>query len=91
MKISLEVSMYPLADDYIPAIESFLEGLNTHSVTVQTNTMSTQVFGEFDDVWNAVGSELKKCFESGQKFAISTKVINSDLDPASKPFGEKYI
>jgi len=91
MEVSVDISMYPLADDYNPAIDSFIEGLNGYKFRVITNTMSTQLFGNYDDIWNAIVKEQKKAFEKGGRFALTFKVINRDLDPAKKPHGDKYI
>ena len=46
MRISVEISMYPLKDEYIPGIQAFIDRLNKYpELKVITNTMSTQVFG----------------------------------------------
>ncbi len=82
MKISLEVSMYPLDKNYIPPISNFIDHLNTFkTLTVKTNTMSTQVFGEFDDLMSAFQTALKKSFIDTDKVVVVTKFINSDLRP----------
>lgn len=82
MQLSVEISKYPLNENYIPAIQGFIDRLNTHkSITVLTNTMSTQVFGDFDDVMNAISSEMKTSFEQDLKQVMVMKFINSDLKP----------
>jgi len=49
MKASIEISMYPLDKGYVKQILGFIEGLNQRTdVEVRTNTMSTQIFGEYD-------------------------------------------
>ena len=51
MKVSIEISMYPLHKDYETSILDFIIRLNSHDfLSVETNGMSTQVFGE----WNKV-------------------------------------
>lgn len=90
-KISVEISIYPLHNDYLQDIESFIVGLNQHPVKVKTNTMSTQVFGEFNSVMTAIQTELNNTFSSGRKFSVNLKIINNDLDPQSDPFNGKYI
>lgn len=82
MKISVEISKYPLNENYIPAIQSFIDRLNTHKeLTVLTNTMSTQVFGEYHDVMNAIQQEMRTSFEQDVKQVMVMKFINSDLTP----------
>jgi uncharacterized protein YqgV (UPF0045/DUF77 family) len=82
MIISIEISKYPLHQNYIPAIIDFIDRLNTYkTLTVLTNTMSTQVFGEYDDVMNALKNEMKVSFEKDLKQIMVVKFINSDLRP----------
>ena len=47
MELSVEISKYPLADDYKPAIRDFIHRLlATDGLVVECNTMSTQIFGD---------------------------------------------
>ena len=82
MIVSIEISKYPLNHDYIPIIQDFIDRLNTYdSLTVITNTMSTQVFGEFDEVMLALKNEIKTSFAKEVKQIMVIKFINSDLRP----------
>lgn len=80
MKISVELSYYPLKEEFIPPILNFIERLNLYpELCVKTNGMSTQVFGSYDVVMQAVVKEMKKSFElPGSVFVM--KVINADLN-----------
>jgi len=81
MKISVEVSYYPLKVEYIPHIKSFIERMNTYeNLKVQTNTMSTQIFGEYMDVMDALKNEIHKSFELPHSVFVM-KIINADLRP----------
>lgn len=65
MKLSVEISKYPLNQDYIPFIKDFIDRLNAHDgLKVITNTMSTQVFGDYDLVMNVLNQEIKKSYET---------------------------
>lgn len=82
MKISVEISKYPLSADYIPPIQNFIDRLNRHDdLTIITNTMSTQVFGDFEIVMDAIKKEIKTSFESDLKQVMVFKFINGDLRP----------
>ncbi|ESP92904.1 MULTISPECIES: YkoF family thiamine/hydroxymethylpyrimidine-binding protein [Pseudoalteromonas] len=82
MQLSVEISKYPLHSDYIPFIKSFIERLNEHEgLTVITNTMSTQVFGEFDLVMSVIQSQMKASFEQYGKCVFVCKFISGDLSP----------
>ncbi|MBQ4814429.1 hypothetical protein J8M20_23905 [Pseudoalteromonas luteoviolacea] len=82
MQLSVEISKYPLNSDYIPFIKSFIERLNTHKgLKVITNTMSTQIFGDYDVVMNVLQKEIKASYEQFGKCVFVCKFISGDLSP----------
>ena len=65
MRVAADISLYPIADDFIPPIDDVIERLNTHdSLDVITNAMSTQIRGEYDDVMAAIDQEIRKTFST---------------------------
>lgn len=79
MNTSVEISYYPLHEEFIPHILDFIERLRAHQgVRAVTNGMSTQVFGEYDTVMSALTAEIKKSFELPHSVFVM-KVINADL------------
>ena len=88
MELSVEISKYPLADEYIPAIKSFIERLQAiEGLSVVPNTMSTQVFGDYDLVMDTLKKEFKWSYENFGKAIFVCKFIGTNLDPALKPHG----
>lgn len=81
MNTSVEISYYPLhGDDFVPPIKAFIDRLNTHpGIVVQTNGMSTQVFGEFSKVMQILTTEIEKSFENPYSVFVM-KVVNADLN-----------
>ena len=76
MDIGVEISLYPLRDDYIPPIRGFIGRLNADSrFRVMTNDMSTQVFGRYEDVMEALTRELRPTFERDGKAIFVMKVL----------------
>jgi hypothetical protein len=76
MKIGVEISLYPLTEDYIPPIRGFIERLNADGrFKVVTNDMSTQVFGAYDDVMETLTRELRPTFERDGKSIFVMKVL----------------
>ncbi|WP_299587357.1 hypothetical protein [uncultured Microbulbifer sp.] len=83
MQLSVEISMYPLKDEYIPSIQAFIARLNSHSdLRVITNTMSTQVFGEYDLLMDILKIEMRKSYEQFGRAIFVCKFIDGDLAPA---------
>jgi uncharacterized protein YqgV (UPF0045/DUF77 family) len=64
MDIGVEISLYPLQADYGEVIHRFIDRIGADSrFRVVSNSMSTQVFGPYDDVLDAVRRELRATFE----------------------------
>ena len=83
MDVSVEVSMYPLKDEYIPAIQSFIDRVNTYpELHVLTNTMSTQLFGEFDFLMDVMRDEMRRSYETFGRAIFVCKFIQGDLSPS---------
>jgi len=76
MNIGVEISLYPLHDDYIPPIRDFIARLNADGrFRVITNDMSTQVFGPYEDIMAALTRELRPTFEHNGKSVFVMKVL----------------
>jgi len=80
MKTSAEISYYPLNEEYIPPIRAFIDRMNTYEgLTVRTNGMSTQVFGDYDILMGALTKEMRQAFNHPHSVFVM-KIINADLD-----------
>ena len=80
MECSVEISMYPLNADYKSAIENFVKRLRKHPfINIETNGISTQVFGDYKRVMNAINTEMKNIFTEERKVVFNMKVINGNL------------
>ena len=89
MELSVEISKYPLSEDYIPAIKDFIERLQaTEGLSVVGNTMSTQVFGDYDLVMDTLKDEMRRSYEQFGKAIFVCKFIGAYLDPALNPLGD---
>jgi uncharacterized protein YqgV (UPF0045/DUF77 family) len=80
MRVAVDISLYPLTDDFIPPIQDVIQRLNTHeSIEVVTNPMSTQLRGEYDDVMLAISQEVKTSFENSPKVVFAIKILNNPI------------
>ncbi len=72
--------MYPLTPDYFPAIDLFLENLhNTPGLKVQTNVMSTQLFGASTLVFQTLEREIEKVYSKLDQCPFVIKVLKEDV------------
>ena len=81
MVCSVEISMYPLKENFKPSIIAFIKNLRKYPfIKVNTNGMSTQVFGEYKRVMNSINTEMENTFRNENSVVFNLKVINSDLE-----------
>ena len=80
MKLSVELSMYPLQNDYKPKIVAFLDFLNenANNVEIRTSNMSTRVFGDFDEVNKLLNAAMKKSMQDFGKIVFVAKYLEGD-------------
>jgi uncharacterized protein YqgV (UPF0045/DUF77 family) len=76
MHVAVELSLYPLVDDFIPPILDFIERLKARpGLTVVTNSMSTQLSGEFSEVFDALRDEIGSSFAGPHRSVFVMKVL----------------
>ncbi len=80
MKLTAELSLYPLQDEYIPVIDAIIAELNSHTeLKVRTNAMSTQVSGDYSTVFCAIQAALAHSAERFGRQVLVCKFIAEDL------------
>lgn len=86
MKITVDISMYPLDANYKPAIKAFIRKLREfRELTLVTNQMSTQINGEFDAVTDALNSCIRESMQEQNKVVFVTRYLSVDLDITRLP------
>lgn len=79
MKISIDISYYPLHENFKKEILDFIQRINLYpEIKCVTNGMSTQVFGEYKDVMNVIQKEMEQSFEFPHSVFVM-KIVNADL------------
>ncbi|MAU15216.1 MAG: hypothetical protein CMH46_06705 [Muricauda sp.] len=78
MKISVELTLSPLQDDFEAPIIEFIKKLRNSGLTVLENPLSTQVFGDYDKVMGLLHSEIKESFMNLDHVVLTMKVVKSD-------------
>jgi len=76
MRAAVEISMYPLAGDYRPPIQAFIDRLNTHSgLTVRTNSLATQIWGPLDQIMRVLTEEMTQAAGGAAQLVFVMKVL----------------
>ena len=84
LKISVELTFSPLMDKFEGPIEKFIKKLRDSGLTVKENPLSTQVYGDYDQVMSLVQAEMKSAFnnvDSGLMYMKIVKTDRSDYEP----------
>lgn len=80
MKLTIDISLYPLTEDFIPVIKEFIGKIEKYdSVSVLKNNISTQVSGDYDTIMHLLSNELKLVFQKMRsvfvvKFLVGDKI-----------------
>ena len=76
MKMTAELSVYPLREDFKTAVLGFIdELLKGQEVVAVTNSMSTQISGEDDAVFSAIQQALRVSFAQYGRQVLVAKFI----------------
>jgi len=78
MKISVDLTLSPLQDDYEIHVINFIKSLRDSKFTVLENPLSTQIFGEYDELMPFLNSQIKISFEKQKIGVLTMKVVKTD-------------
>jgi uncharacterized protein YqgV (UPF0045/DUF77 family) len=81
MYLSVQLSHYPLADDYKPPIRALIERLEKSGLEIYPGRMSTEMFGEYDEVMRVLSDTMKWSFETYGKAVFVAKIMEGDRRP----------
>ncbi|TVZ56093.1 hypothetical protein OD91_1372 [Lutibacter sp. Hel_I_33_5] len=78
MKISIELTLTPLRDNFEEPIIEFIKELRASSFTVLENPLSTQIYGDYDTLMPYLTNEIKTAFENIDNGLLTMKIVKSD-------------
>nr|WP_282450727.1 YkoF family thiamine/hydroxymethylpyrimidine-binding protein [Marinobacter xestospongiae] len=79
--MSVQLSYYPLNDDYKPPIKDVIARLEASGLEVHANRMSTQVFGDYDTVMAVLADTMKWSFQTFGKAVFVANFLEGDRRP----------
>ncbi len=84
MRITVELSLYPLTENYVVPIRDFIARLKTYKdLSIVTNATSTQIVGEHAYVFEILSKETEITFASGLSVFVM-KVLGFERDIENK-------
>jgi uncharacterized protein YqgV (UPF0045/DUF77 family) len=78
MKISVELTLTPLKSDYVITIKRFIKSLRNTGFKVIENSLSTQLYGEYDQVMSSLLPLVKSTFEQEDAVMLHLKLVKGD-------------
>ncbi len=78
MKISVELTLMPLQNDFEEPIINFIKKLRASKFTVLENPLSTQIYGDYDELMPFLTKEIKSSFEQQEHVVLNLKMVKSD-------------
>lgn len=80
MKTTIEISNYPLTDDYLPQITDFIDRCIATGIKTKVNATSTHLQGDYDEVMGILQQEIKTSYEKYGQMIFVIKVLKGELD-----------
>lgn len=78
MKVSIDVSLYPLYPEYESSIIDFIEKLKKTNFKIIENPLSTQIYGDYDEVMAFLNHHIKEVFYDPKMYVFVLKIIKGD-------------
>tara|TARA_B100000941_G_C28155923_1_gene374845 strand:+ start:92 stop:352 length:261 start_codon:yes stop_codon:yes gene_type:complete len=78
MKVSIELTLTPLSDDFEPSIKTFIKKIRTLGFNVMENPLSTQIYGEYDTLMSCIQETVKETFEKESFVMLNMKIVKGD-------------
>lgn len=76
MQSTVEITMYPIRDDYLPPIKGVIERLNGYAdIEVRTFATATVLLGDYDVLMHALGDCIRWSHEQFGAVVFVAKII----------------
>lgn len=76
MQVTIDISMYPNREDFIPPINGFIERINQFTdLKITTFPTSTVVQGEYNHAMQAVQKTIAECHKEYNRAVYVMKII----------------
>lgn len=78
MKVSVDISMYPLHADFEEPIKDFIQELRKSPFTVEENGLSTQIFGDFQAIMEYLNKHIHLVLLNEKNCVFVLKIVTED-------------
>lgn len=78
MNVSIDISMYPLNEEFQPPIIDFIRTLRRSGFHVEENGMSTQVFGPYHKLMEFLQGSIYSSMQKEKNCVFVMKIVSGD-------------
>ncbi len=78
MNISIDISMYPLHEDFEQPVKDFIKALRNSGFYVEENGLSTQIFGPYVEVMSFVNKAIQGALLNEKNCVFTLKIVTED-------------
>ncbi|HTT06804.1 MAG TPA: hypothetical protein VMF64_16110 [Steroidobacteraceae bacterium] len=76
MDVAVELSFYPLQQDYLPAIRRLIDRLQAQrQLRVESTSMSTQIVGDYGLIMQLLCEELREALGTAARSVVILKLV----------------
>jgi len=78
MKISIDLTLSPLQNDYETHVINFIKTLRASNFKVLENPLSTQIYGDYDILMPFLTKAIKRSFQDVDISVLTMKLVKTD-------------
>ena len=78
MKVSIDISMYPLHQDFETPIKEFIKILRNSNFHTEENGLSTQIFGEYLEIMKFLNKNIHDALLNEKNCVFILKIVTED-------------
>ena len=79
MKVSVELTLSPLSNDFESVIQTYIRGLRASGLKIIETPLSTQVYGDYNEVISLINELNKTVFAEKNNILLNLKIVKGDL------------
>lgn len=86
MQISAELALTPLQDDFDAPVKAFIRKLRSSGLTVMENPLSTQIYGDYDEIMEFLTEEVREAFQATDHVILTIKLVKGNRSDYAADF-----
>ena len=79
MKVSVELTLSPLSNDFESVIQTYIRGLRASGLKIIETPLSTQVYGDYNEIISLINKLNKTIFAEKNNILLNLKIVKGDL------------